>query len=825
MIQFDKAQLEKLEDPILKKTADILNGVYALIGRPTVDIKGILNEDNPDIQSLLDSTKDIDPNAITTVIQNKEGLKINFLPAENGITNAVTYPKTSPVYRAIFWPEIKAEEERAKAAAATTLEANKAASKLRAGVETQSALDDMSPGEVNVFATLLKQRVEAAETSKEADTTKIQNSLIKDIRLNRRLLTEKEETDPVKQIANLKEETARRIAAYTTPGEDGWYTLNYKEMKSDKKGLSHEKYVGIGDILLDEDINVISVKHEGDEESFTAYRGFTKDGRPCFLTEDDKYVATFTGDQFKITEDESNMETNTTNPGQLRSYLDQMETTETKSKPYREDLEENGLRSKASYIYENVEIGGESEVGKQKPLLDDTIIARLNKKREKLDKTQDGAEIVAYAKKVCTEDFDIPWPIFKELIDVESNWDMGAAYKGPKNSNASGLGQFIGKTWNGEEDDGAGGFVKSRKGKPHPPEWGLDPGHELNRADRFNPYVMLYATAWLMNETKEKFHLEGKPLHEQGIIYYLAHHEGGGGVTPYMKMLSTIEEDGKTAGKTIRTQRDVREQYLENQDKYKSLLEDGARDRLEKYGIDDFLSIYFAKAVRIGARAAATDTALVDQIKQKRIESGAANIEYFPSGPKQLEQRVERGAAAEGEINEEYFEKDKEGKEFLRAILKVKGGQDRWVFGSSIAAQTDTYRNVKTGVFGISGFGSGNFLQVLEQKWPQLEPLEKPKEVVLLGLVHNEQKSTPQAVMDNYMKIVAFLKSKGINNVKIAIAHEYPEQIGTTINEFNTLLKSEKYKEYYLDTTVTTAKELHLNAVENRKLMTALEKA
>ncbi len=824
MTEYKKAQYEKLEDPLLKKTADILNGVYVLIGRPLADIKGILNEDNPHITKLLDAAQNIDPNAITSVTQNEEGLKINF-PTENDVTNSIFYPKTSPVYRAIFWPEIKAEEDRVKAEAATTLAAGTQINKLRAQGEAQAARDTLNPGHVNVFAALLEKRVNEAETLKDGDITTIKKSEIKDIRLNRRLLQTVEGTETEEQqIENLKKETARRVAAYTTLGEDGWYTLDYKKMKSDKKGLSHEKYVGIGDILLDEDINVISVKREGAEESFTAYRGFTKEGRPCFLTEDDKYVATFTGDQFKIGEDESNEETNPKNPDEVRSYMDKIKDTETKSKPYREDLEENGLRSKASYSYENVEIGGESEVGKQKPLSEDTIIARLNKKREALGENKDGAEIVAYGQK-CAEEYGIPWPIFKELVDVESGWNLEAAYKGPKKSNAAGLGQFIGGTWNGKEDDGEGGFVKSRKGKPHPPEWGLAPDHQLDRDDRFNPYVMLYATAWLMNQTKEQFHLEGKPLHEQGIIYYLSHHEGPGGVEGYMKLLSTIEADGKAAGKTIRTQRDVREQYLENQDKYKSLLGEGARNRLEEYGIDDFLSIYFAKAVRIGARAAATDTTLVEKIHQARVESGAESREYFPSGDKQLEQRVEKGEAAEGEINEEYFEKNKKGEEFLRAILKVKGGQDRWIFGSSIAVQTDTYRNVKTGVFGIGGFRSGNFLQVLEQKWPQLEPLEKPKEVILLGLVHNEQERSPQAVMDNYMKIVAFLKSKGINNVKIAIAHEYPEQIGTTINDFNALLRSDKYKDYCLETNVTAAKKLHLNADENRKLMTALEKA
>lgn len=816
MSEYTKDQLEKQQDPLLQKTAGMVTDIYAGIGRETIDTKEVINETNPNLKALLDWAKDMNQENIDNAVsieKNESGLTLKY-PFENQPDYSVNYPVSDPVYRAIFWPEIKAEEENRKASAITTLKTGRQIEALRAQEEAKALRDGVKPIETSVINGLLQQRIEANKNLQEQDVSKIKDSLIKDLRLNRGLLTNKESEKPEDKIKNLKEETARRVAAYTTINADGWYTLDYQKMQSDKKGHAHERYVGLGDILLDEDIRTISVKKD-DKEAFTAYRGFTSEGRPCFKTEAGRYVSTFTGDQFKIIEDEANHETNLKNAKDVEQYMARIEETKKQTAPYKEELEKNGLRSRnsARYDYQNVEIGGESEIIKAQPLAEETIIARLNAKREQAD----GAEIVAYGKS-CTREYGIPWVIFKELVDVESTWDATAYYKGKKKSDAAGLGEFIGSTWDS--------FVRTRQGKSHPKEWNLPDNHTLNRDDRFNPYVMLYATAWLMSDTKNKFNLSEKPIHEQGIIYYLAHHEGPGGVKPYMDFLAEIQKDGTASGQTVRTQADVLEQYYKDPAKYNRILGDGARSRVLKYGIEDWLTVYFKFAVRIGSRAAASDQNLVTEIQEKRKALGLYSEESFPSGNKRIAVRVEKRNLGEQEIYDEYFTKKENGEERLQAILKVKGGQDTWIFGSSIAVGTDRFRSgngAKTGVFGIGGFNSINFFQTLKEKWPTLNTLEKPKKIVILGLVHNEQGRNVQEIMDRHIKIVEFLRSQGIENVKIATAHEYADQNGSTLTDFNTLLRSDKYKKYCLETGVNTTAALHLNSAENRKLLPALE--
>jgi hypothetical protein len=127
---------------------------------------------------------------------------------------------------------------------------------------------------------------------------------IEDIRYNTRLLKKKGEGEekPEEQVANLKEETARRMKAYTTDAGDGWFQLDYAKMGTDKNGLTHELYVGLGDILLDLDIQNIVVQKEGG--LVKAHRGIVASGshagRVGFLDEAGEYVATHTGDKFRI---------------------------------------------------------------------------------------------------------------------------------------------------------------------------------------------------------------------------------------------------------------------------------------------------------------------------------------------------------------------------------------------------------------------------------------------------------------------------------------------------------------------------------------------
>lgn len=126
---------------------------------------------------------------------------------------------------------------------------------------------------------------------------------INDIRQNSRLLEKKAPDEkPADQVAGLKQETARRIRAYTTDSGKGWMRVDYSKLGADKKGLTHERYVGLGDILLDPDVREIWVDRGG--KLVKAHRGIVSSGRFAgrvgFLDKNNQYVATHTGDRFRI---------------------------------------------------------------------------------------------------------------------------------------------------------------------------------------------------------------------------------------------------------------------------------------------------------------------------------------------------------------------------------------------------------------------------------------------------------------------------------------------------------------------------------------------
>ncbi|MFA7686100.1 MAG: hypothetical protein WCX95_04860 [Candidatus Gracilibacteria bacterium] len=156
--------------------------------------------------------------------------------------------------------------------------------------------------------------VTTADKDLEALTGKPQEDgtvyTIEDIRYKTRLLKKEAAGEkPEEQVNNLKEETARRMKAYTTDAGNGWFQLDYAKLGSDKNGLTHELHVGLGDVLLDLDIEKIAVEKNG--QIITAHRGIVESGpyagRVGFL--DDKnsneYVATHTGDKFRILSNEN----------------------------------------------------------------------------------------------------------------------------------------------------------------------------------------------------------------------------------------------------------------------------------------------------------------------------------------------------------------------------------------------------------------------------------------------------------------------------------------------------------------------------------------
>ena len=156
----------------------------------------------------------------------------------------------------------------------------------------------------------LREPLPSPEKVKEilADREKLRQSSIKDIRFNTRFLVKKgakgEKKAPSPElITDLKTETERRIKAYTSAHDkkEGWYTIDYNSVG----GIVQEMNVGLGDIILNPAVDEVEVQREG--KIILAKRGIVRagehKGRVGFLDQNGNYVATFTGDKFRILKD------------------------------------------------------------------------------------------------------------------------------------------------------------------------------------------------------------------------------------------------------------------------------------------------------------------------------------------------------------------------------------------------------------------------------------------------------------------------------------------------------------------------------------------
>lgn len=207
-----------------------------------------------------------------------------------------------------------------------------------AHTEAEEIADTDSPAGKIHGAYFEKTKEITAETV-ESDRSTLKSSTIAEIRGNARILKKPSGNEPEKEQAlNLKEETRRRIKAYTSDQNGDWFTLDYQPMGSDSKGLSHEMNVGVGDILVDPDIQEILVKKGN--RIIRAHRGVTKDDigmdRVCFMDRNNKYIATFSGDQFKIL---SNDESNFDDENSLKAYLGKSNTEATNRKTHKEEFD------------------------------------------------------------------------------------------------------------------------------------------------------------------------------------------------------------------------------------------------------------------------------------------------------------------------------------------------------------------------------------------------------------------------------------------------------------------------------------------------------
>lgn len=377
-----------------------------------------------------------------------------------------------------------------------------------------------SPKELSI-----KERVERIkDEDTRADRNKLQKMDVATLRRTTFALLERDlkllEKFPLK---DLNTECLRRIRAYTDHCDpNGWYTLNYKQFDEGKTEgeLTHETNVGLGEILVDASIDKVLVRRK--EGGIVAGHRGIQGGRVCFLDDQNNYLATLTGDQFKIL------------PNVSEEDEEKLELQATLENSIRESGEE------AVRAIDWDQLPPELLAIRPVPKIP-TGVAMTNVALEaKLEgyRPGEGEKIMDYSFNVCRE-FNIPPPVFWELVRRECNYDPHALNR---DSKAGGMGQFLESTWEG--------FIKycQQKGV-HPSEWGSEP---LTQDSRFNPYIAIYATAWYMKETQEKMKIDTRPPEEQAVLYYLAHHEGQAGAARYLHFLEIMAKSDYATPEAIR---------------------------------------------------------------------------------------------------------------------------------------------------------------------------------------------------------------------------------------------------------------------------------
>ena len=588
------------------------------------------------------------------------------------------------IYKAIFGPEVHGEKLFKQFFRQAKEE------KIKLGSKIKVINIKKSP---TVLQAHLDDRYEKALKTKNDHISKLAEVDIKKLRSNRTLLTKNlpENTDE-SRINKVKTETARRLAAYTTKDAEGWYVLNYKDVK-----ISHEMDVGLGDILIDEDIEYIEILKDGEStengKPIIAHRGFTSNGRPCFLDDEGDYVTTFSNDKFRII---SGKETNPKQEKQRSDYLDKLKTTEGNLKRYREHVKKYGITKKFRYGKSAIDIGID-EIKQAKSLKDDYIEKQLTQKNP--DTNLDTKDLLQYAHRICKH-FNVPWEIVREVINIESGWKIDIK---SKKSTARGLGQFLTKSWRGFITEANKNGWKSEFGE----KWGKDWDHipkdgngkiliKETHKGTGDPYAMMFATIWNLSKVRKLNPPKNINLAKKGILTYLVHHEGYNGAKHYLRFLKLMKENRKFSLKQIE------EEYLKNPEKYNKVLYKTQVARIKKHkkgqkaGIKHFLSVY-TLAKKIGARAAKASPREIDRIEKEFVSPKIA-----PSG-----------------------------------WCNTWDNQENLVIGSSIALQLENIvlkKSKKTGTIGLGGFNALQALRVVEKNRKYFEAKPAPETITLVGL-------------------------------------------------------------------------------------------
>lgn len=490
---------------------------------------------------------------------------------------------------------------------------------------------------------------EKLKEHKEKDLALFQTSSLDDIKFNSRLLVPSKENESDKEIkTSLREETTRRIAIYSKEYSNGWHTLDYSSVN-----LEHEMGVGLGDILLDPTIQAIEVNKNS--QRTICKRGIAPNGRLGFLDENGSYMATFTGDKFRIlsNDDLSELEF-------AKKYKEEEEARKNYKPVYEQEKLtysvsggprangeirngggiENLKHNLLNYVIPRDEIlaqyspeglttlneirrlhneffenPGTGDAAKKNAYMNkhNQLSAKLQNLISKIPIEVRKEEIenqITYAKKVA-EEFGFPPALLLAIIATESSYNPLSIHK-TTTSTASGLFQFLNSTWEGK--NGNGGYIGYIKQNDiwHP-EWG-EKNYQLS--GRLNTYMMLHATARYIRGTINTINLDPRikldlnNIQETARLIYLGHHEGKGGAVPYQLAINKFNAKG------LKTYQQIFSYYKSSPQGFDQIMKDNlgssAYNRLynnqrcngsRDCSVEKFLGIYFKHANNVSIAA------------------------------------------------------------------------------------------------------------------------------------------------------------------------------------------------------------------------------
>lgn len=567
------------------------------------------------------------------------------------------------------------------------------------------------------------------EKEVKIDRNKLFSSKLADIRFKNNLLVE-----------DLKEETTKRLRALSSEFDNKWYTVDYQKI--------YEMTLGLGDILLDPDIENILVEKDG--KIILGHRGVVPSGkkhqgRVGFLDENNNYIATYTGDKFKIL---------SKNEKSLDEYQKAVQSEQKSREINRPSFE---AETKALESYSAPYVAPEQIIktfGKTE--ITTGLVEQATQSSRKGTRVKEFTDLESQNQPLAQVIRGVCLALGCREALIYATYLHESGFKGGKTfgdrhlkGGSVGIGQFRPGTWATISKDQE---FRSYVNKHYP-------GQDFDRGE--NLLADIAASVVLLKRIARKGRIDlTQPLSTADVVYLRGGYNAGKG-EPY------------------------RQSYL-------------------KTGTCRYMPfVYNYRRLEKGYME------LINQKKESELGKGVFEAK--------LDQQKGPGR---------YFEEFKWGERKRPGVCDLASGQDTWIFGSSISYMMRGNTVGKTGVYGIGALDAPRFLQDLEGRWEGIvrAGVTPPKQVILLGLSMNglrNKNGNPQSIarkeIAENMRIVNFLKSKGVTNVKIALEHSYSKNLGPII-AYNNLLKNE-YPDQSVDYLhAVDSPKMHFSSKESRKL-------